>query len=53
LATMAAEHSRTAAELSAVNETLLHYKTLGTTASTLDSLPTQIYSHKLSLIIVS
>ena len=44
LATMAAEHSRTAAELSAVNETLLHYKTLGTTASTLDSLPTQIYS---------
>ena len=53
LATMAAEHSRTAAELSAVNETLLHYKTLGTTASTLDSLPTQIYSHKLSLFIVS
>ena len=44
LATMAAEHSRTAAELSAVNETLLHYKTLGTTAFTLDSLPTQIYS---------
>ena len=53
LATMAAEHSRTAAELSAVNETLLHYKTLGTTASTLDSLPTQIYSNKLSLFIVS
>ena len=53
LATMAAEHSRTAAELSAVNETLLHYKTLGTTAFTLDSLPTQIYSHKLSLFIAA
>lgn len=31
LAIMASEHSKTAAELSAVNETIMHYKTLGTT----------------------